>query len=78
MGKFLRNLGAYNKTTAAALGTGAALATALLGLGNLLPESLAGWLTAGAAGATTVAVFMIRNQGLVDQLGDRAADLLNQ
>jgi hypothetical protein len=78
MEKFLRNLGAYNKTIAAALGSGAALATALLGLGNILPASLSGWLTTAVAGATTLAVFMIRNQGLIDQLGDRAADLLDR
>lgn len=73
-----RNLGEYNKAIAAGLGSLCVVVTALLGFTAVLPEAVAGTLATGLALATTVAVFMVKNQDRIDRAGDAVADLLDR
>ena len=74
----LRNLGEYNKAIAAGIGSVILVLTAILGFSNVIPETLAGWVTGALAVLTTAAVFMVKNQTAIDRFGDSAADLLDR
>lgn len=74
----LRNLGAYNKAIAAALGGTGTTILAVLGLTDVLPETVSGWLTGAAAFVTAASVFMVKNQDLIDAAGDSAAAYLDK
>lgn len=74
--EYLRNAGKYNKAIAAASGGVATTLVALLGLGDAIPGVVSGYLVAGASVATSVAVFAVKNQARIEQLGNEGADLL--
>lgn len=78
MTKYLRSLGEYNKALVATAGGVGATASALLGLGDVLPAPVSAALVSVAAASTAVAVYLVKNQTVVDELGDHLADLLDR
>ena len=78
LGKYLGNLGAYSKAVAAVLGGIGTTILAVLGLGDVLPHAVSGWLTGAAAAVTAASVFLVRNQAAIQDAGDLAGNLLNR
>ena len=76
--KYLHKLGEYNKAVISVTGGVATTVAAVLGLGNTIPETLAGYLVAAGAALTSFGVWAKANQDKIDQLGDAGADILER
>lgn len=56
---------AYYKSVVAALGGVSVTLTSVLGLSDVLPHAVSGWLTAALAAVTTASVYLVKNQAVV-------------
>jgi hypothetical protein len=61
----LKSLPAYYKAVVAGLGGVASTGTAVLGLGDVLPHAVSGWLTGALAVITATSVFLVKNEAVV-------------
>jgi hypothetical protein len=74
----LHRLGEYNKYLVAQLGAVGVFTGTLLGLGHVLPTGVTATLTLVSAQTAAIGVWAARNQDTIDELGDRAADILER
>ncbi len=70
----LRRLGQYNKTLVAVSGGVSSLAVGVLGLGDIIPPTLAGYLLAASTTSTAFGVWLVKYSNTIDRLGNWLAD----
>lgn len=74
----LRHAGVYSKAIVGAVGGVVTTLTAVLGLGDLIPPTLSGYLVAGSAALTAFGIWLVKLTPAITKLGDEGADLLER